>query len=91
MNKCKENGSVCLDIESNTVFASLCQHTLSVCGLTSFPDGTFSDTENRWLELAIAWEKLLEDGSAGIFLDAVHRIMWGMPNGHSKPEYNKIV
>lgn len=91
MNKCKENESIYLDIESNSVFTSLCQLTLSVCGLTSFPDGTFSNTGNRWLELAIAWEKLLEDGSAGIFLDAVHRIMWGMPFEKSRPEYDRIV
>lgn len=91
MNKCKENESICLDFVNNSVFASLCQLTLSVCGLASFPDGTFSDTGNRWLELAIAWEKLLKDGSAGIFLDAVHRIMWGMPIGNSRQEYDDIV
>lgn len=91
MNMYKENESVCLHIESNAVFTSLCQLTLSVCGLTSFPDGTFSITGNRWLELAVAWEKILVDGSAGIFTDAVHRIMWGMPIGKSRQEYDDIV
>ena len=87
----RDNRNICFDVERGTIFTVLCQHTLSVCGMDSFPNGTFSDNGNCWLELAVAWEKLLEGGSAGIFLDAVHRIMWGMPCGHSKPEYNEIV
>jgi hypothetical protein len=86
----RENGRISI-VKSNATFTELCQHTLSVCGMDSFPNGTFLEDGNCWLELAVAWEKLLEDGSAGIFLDAVHRIMWGMPYGHSKPEYNEIV
>lgn len=72
-------------------FTALCQLTLSACNRETFPGGTFSTRGNPWLELAIAWEKMLEDGSAGIFNDAVHRIMWGIPPAKSKLEYEDIV
>ena len=74
-----------------TNFVKLCQRTLAVCNLERFPDGTFSNAGNNWLELAKAWETLLMDGSAGIFYDAVHRIMWGIPHAKSRPEYDGIV
>lgn len=80
-----------INIENNANFATLCQLTLSVCGRSEFPAGTFSNKKNMWVELAKAWETLLEDGSAGIFLDAVHRIMWGIPFGNSRPEHEGIV
>ena len=80
-----------INIENNANFDTLCQLTLSVCGRSEFPAGTFSDKKNMWVELAEAWETLLEDGSAGIFLDAVHRIMWGMPFGNSRPKHEDIV
>ena len=72
-------------------FKALCQLTLIACNRDTFPKGTFSANGNPWLELAVAWEKLLTDGSAGIFNDAVHRIMWGIPPAMSKPEYDGIV
>lgn len=72
-------------------FRELCQLTLSACNRETFPEGTFSAAGNPWLELAVAWETLLTDGSAGIFNDAVHRIMWGIPPAMSKPEYEGIV
>ena len=80
-----------ININNNTNFATLCQLTLSVCGRPEFPAGTFSNKKNKWLALATAWEALLEDGSTGIFLDAVHRIMWGIPFKKSKPEHEGIV
>lgn len=86
-----DNRNIRFGIKDDTNFTLLCQHTLSACGLTDFPDGTFSDTGDCWLELAIAWEKLLEDGSAGIFMDAVHRIMWSIPPEKSKSCYNAII
>ena len=72
-------------------FKALCQLTLNACNRDNFPEGTFSAAGSPWLELAIAWERLLTDGSAGIFNDAVHRIMWGIPPAMSKPEYDDIV
>lgn len=72
-------------------FKELCQLTLSACNREMFPHGTFSAEGDPWLELAIAWEQLLTNGSVGIFEDAVHRIMWGIPPAMSKPEYDGIV
>lgn len=89
--KMNNNSCISFNIEDDTNFTLLYQHTLAACGLTTFPEKTFSDIGNRWLELAIAWEKLLEEGSAGIFLDAVHRIMWDIPPEKSKPKYDGIV
>lgn len=89
--KTNNNRCVNFDIEDDTSFTLLCQHTSAACGLANFPEGMFSDTENRWLELAIAWEKLLDEGSSGIFLDAVHRIMWGIPPEKHKSKYEGIV
>lgn len=89
--KTNNNRCISFNIEDDTNFMLLCQRTLAVCGLTTFPEKTFSDTGDRWLELAIAWEKLLEVGSAGIFHDAIHRIMWGVPPEKSKPKHDGIV
>lgn len=89
--KTNTNRCISFNNEGDTNFNLLCQYTLSACGLTTFPDRTFSDTGDRWLGLAIAWEKLLDGGSVGIFEDAVHRIMWGIPPKKSKPKYDGIV
>ena len=89
--KTTTNTCISFNIEGDTHFNLLCRYTLSACGLTTFPNRTFSGSGDRWLELAIAWEKLLDGGSVGIFEDAVHRIMWGIPPKKSKPNYDGIV
>ena len=78
-------------VENNANFDALCQFTLHVCNQESFPNGTFSTNGNPWLELVIAWETLLTEGSAGIFNDAVHRIMWGIPPQKSIQKYDGII
>ena len=75
----------------NDSFEKLCKYTLEVCKLDTFPDGMIAPDGDRWLQLAKAWETLLSGGSGSIFLDAVHRIMWGIPPHDSKPEYDCIV
>ena len=77
--------------KSNDSFTALCECTLAACNKTVFPPSTFSEGGNRWIELANAWDNLLVNGSEGIFYDAVHRIMWGIPCGDSVPKYNGIV
>lgn len=78
-------------VMGNANFVALCQLTLAVSDRDAFPNGTFSNDGDPWLELVIAWEKLLEGGSAGIFMDAVHRIMWNIPPTRRKSNYEEIV
>lgn len=72
-------------------FNTLCKLTLEVCELTEFSAETFTVGSNRWIELAKAWDKLLSGGSFGIFLDVVHRAMWGFPYCWGNPKYEEIV
>lgn len=76
---------------SADAFNELCSLTLNVCGKDGFPDGIFTPDGNRWMGLTSAWDILVEGGSAAIFVDAVHRIMWGIPSNQIKPEYDEIV
>lgn len=76
---------------SNLSFDTLCKLTLEVCELSEFPCGTFTFEGNRWGELAKAWDKLLDGGSFGIFLDVVHRAMWGFPYCWGNPKYEEII
>ena len=69
----------------DTVFDVLCRLTLNVCNILEFPAGTFTETGNRWLELAAVWDKMVEGGSKTIFLDVVHRAMWGFPYSAANP------
>ena len=75
---------------SDLSFEILCKLTLEVCELTEFPAETFTVGSNRWIELAKAWDKLLVGGSFGIFLDVVHRAMWGFPYCWGNPKYEEI-
>ena len=76
---------------SNLSFDTLCKLTLEVCELSEFPNGTFTSNGNRWVKLAKAWDELLAGGSFGIFLDVVHRVMWGFPYCWGNPRYEEIV
>lgn len=76
---------------TNDSFTILCERTLAACGKEAFPPDAFSKSGDPWTELAIAWDKLLTNGSEGIFIDAVHRIMWGIPYGESLPQHEEIV
>ena len=78
-------------ITSNGNFAKLYDLTLKILNLTDFPDGTFSQDGNIWLELANVWAKHCEVRSEGIFLEAVHHIMWGIPSYKYDPDYEKII
>lgn len=72
-------------------FETLCALTLEVCELSEFPEGTFSDKGNRWIELKNAWNRLLEGEAFGVFLDVVHRAMWGFPYCWGNPKHEEIV
>ena len=78
-------------VKNDANFAKLYALTLAVLNLNKFPEGTFSVNGNAWLELADVWEMYSEFGSAGIFLDAIHRIMWGIPSDICEPEYEEII
>lgn len=77
-------------MNSNEIFAELCKLTLQVCGKTEFPAGTFTENGNRWLELVDAWDALIEGGALGIFLDVVHRTMWGFQYSWANPSCDDI-
>lgn len=91
MKNNKNNTNVNYYLNNNTVFATLYQLTLKACKLKKFPSGKFTGERNVWLELAYVWNDLFDGGSAIIFMDAIHRIMWGVPCEGSRPQYNKIV
>lgn len=83
------NLKYCMNNDRN--FASLYVLTLQICGLAEFPAGTFTDSGNAWLELTESWNDLFTHGSAGIFLDVVHRLMWSVPHVNSVKEYDNVV
>lgn len=76
---------------SDLSFDTLCALTLEAAELSAFPVGTFNSNGNRWIELAQAWDELLPGGSFGIFLDVVHRAMWGFPYCWGNPRNEEIV
>jgi len=80
-----------IKIESSSImnFIRLYEATLAACGLDEFPEGTFTGNGNPWIEMEEAWE-LLPGGSFGIFREAIHRIMWGIPSCNATT-YNDIV
>jgi len=78
-------------LENDPSFTELYQLTLDACSLERFPDGVFNERGNVWKELTDSWNSLLSCGSAGIFLEAVHRIMWNIPSKYNRPQYERIV
>lgn len=86
-----KNSTVKTYIENNANFAKLYSLTLDVLGWNDFPAGTFSEDGNVWVELAEVWKDKIEDGAYDIFVDAVHRIMWGIPSNQYKPKYKEII
>lgn len=86
-----KNSTVKTYIENNANFAKLYSLTLDVLGWNDFPAGTFSEDGNVWVELAEVWKDKIEDGASNIFVDAVHRIMWGIPSNQYKPKYEEII
>ena len=72
-------------------FYELYQLTLDVCGLSELPEGSLTADGDQWVDLAIAWDDLLTVGSAGIFTEAVHQIMWGIPSHRAVAKYDPIV
>ena len=83
--------NVARTLKTNENFATLYKRTLELCDMTDFPEGTFTDDGNVWLELASVWEKFSECGEAGVFLDAAHRIMWGIPSRDYTPALDEII
>lgn len=83
------NVKYCMNNDRN--FARLYKLTLKICDRTEFPEGTFTDSGNAWLELTESWNDLFTCGSAGIFMDAAHRIMWSIPYVNSVREYTDVV
>lgn len=76
---------------NNIRFAEICQLTLDVCGLAALPEGALTSDGDKWVDLATAWDDLLTVGSAGIFTEAVHQIMWGIPSHRAVEKYDCIV
>ena len=82
---------VCPNKTSDLSFDTLCALTLEACELSEFPTESFSSNGNRWVELAKVWDELLAGGSFSIFLDVVHRAMWGFPYCWGNPQYEEII
>ena len=72
-------------------FEVLQRHTLEACNMNTFPDDLFMGNTDKWIELIDAWDQLLEGGSEGIFEEACHIVMWGIPSKHRKLQYDSIV
>ena len=59
--------------------------------MSELPEGILTPDGDKWVDLAIAWDDLLSVGSAGIFTEAAHRIMWGIPSRRAVAKYDPIV
>lgn len=78
-------------MKENKNFLELQRYTLEACNIEKFPKGMFIENTNKWLALVGIWDHFLEGGSSGIFEEASHRIMWGVPRMYGKSPYDKIV
>lgn len=87
----KTNKNVKYYMTNNDSFAKLYDLILDALGMNDFPAGTFSDDGNVWLELVEALERHSQFGAAGVFLDAVHRVMWGISLNEGESAYNEII
>lgn len=78
-------------MEEDKNFEALQRYTLEACNTNTFPDDMFTENTNKWIALVDAWDMLLEGGSKGIFDEATHLIMWGIPCEHRRSPYDEII
>jgi len=76
---------------SSLAYNTLYELTLEASGLSKYPQNLFNPKVNCWDALVDAWNNLFSEGAYLIFLDAIHRIMWGTPYCWANPKYDEIV
>ena len=69
----------------------LWQLTLAVINTEASPKEVFPTIKNKWIQLIELWEGFLEGGAGGIFEEAAHRIMWGVPCAHRRSRHDDII
>lgn len=65
--------------------------TLSALNAEAFPVEMFPTAKNKWILLIELWDDCLEGGAGGIFEEAAHRIMWGVPCAHRRSNHDDII
>ena len=76
---------------SSLAYSTLHALTLEACDLSVYPSNLFNPKVNCWIALVDAWNALFPEGAYLIFLDAIHRIMWGEHYCWYNPNYDEIV